>query len=127
MVEPYETEESLNDDDGNGNDSNGNGNAELKQSGIVTSYIFQKKINSIIVTLNHVYNKKIIISSINNSDWSKTVGNFEKRLKNKGVVDKDHILQLSDVLDNNYERILSAFSEDGRSLLYSSFASVCSG
>src|SRR6187200_2843580 len=64
---------------GRGGNGDGNGNVELeltpelKQSdSIVTSFVFQKKINSIVVTLNHAYSKKIIISPINNSDWSKT-------------------------------------------------------
>ena len=85
--------------------------AELKQSGIVSSFVFKKKMNSIIVTLNHNYNGKVVISPINNTDWSKTQDNFEKRLKNRRV-DKDHILQLSDVLDNNHERILRTFDDD---------------
>jgi hypothetical protein len=84
---------------------------ELKQSGIVSSFVFKKRMNCIIVTLNHQYNGKVIVSPINNTDWYKTQDNFEKRLKKKRV-DKNHILQLSDVLDNNHERILRTFDSD---------------
>ena len=81
---------------------------KLKESGIVTNFVFQRSINSVIVTLNHVYDKKIIISSVSStSDWGKIQDRLERRLKNKGI-EKDHILQLIDTLDTNFEIILSS-------------------
>ncbi|MFL6432192.1 MAG: hypothetical protein ACJ71O_00480, partial [Nitrososphaeraceae archaeon] len=44
--------------------------------------------------------------SIDKSDWSKTADKFEKRLKQKGITD-EHVRQLGDVLDNNFETILN--------------------
>ena len=44
--------------------------------------------------------------SIDKSDWSRTADKFEKRLKQKGITD-EHVRQLGDVLDNNFETILN--------------------
>lgn len=57
---------------------------KLKESGIVTNFVFQRSINSVIVTLNHVYDKKIIISSVSStSDWAKFKTVLKDVLKTK--------------------------------------------
>lgn len=86
---------------------------KVKESGIVTSFVFQRSINSVIVTLNHVYDKKIIISSVSSSDWGKIQDRLERRLKNQDI-EKDHILQLIDTLDTNFEIILSSKEDDSQ-------------
>ena len=68
MVEHYETD--CNDNDDNGNRNNNNIielelTPELNQSDIVTSFAFNRKINSVILSLNHAYHGKIIICPIN--------------------------------------------------------------
>jgi len=78
---------------------------QLEESEIVTNFVFRRSINSIILSLNHVYDKKIIISNIYSNNWPKTTDTFARQMKLKGIKDK-HTLQLCDVLDNNFERIL---------------------
>jgi hypothetical protein len=79
---------------------------ELKQAGIVERFDFYAGTNAIHILLNHHYIRKSIVFSVDKKDWNKTHSIFEKQLKQKGV-SKDHILQLADVLDNNYNTILS--------------------
>ena len=55
---------------------------------------------------HHHYSNKSIVFSVFKKDWNKTRNIFEKLLKQKGI-SKEHILQLSEVLDNNYDIILS--------------------
>jgi hypothetical protein len=106
-------------DNGDRRNGNGNGNkhnesseleleltSELKQAGIVNRFVFYTKTNAIQVLLSHHYNRKSIVFSVDKRDWNKTHSIFEKQLKQKGI-SKEHILQLSDVLDNNYKAILS--------------------
>src|ERR671932_229334 len=79
---------------------------ELKQAGIVERFAFYTETNAIHILLNHQYTRKSIVISVDKKDWNKTHNIFEKQLKQKGV-SKEHILQLSDVLDNNYKTVLS--------------------
>ncbi len=84
---------------------------QVKESEIVTSFVFRRSINSIILSLNHVYDKKIVICPIDNSNWSRTSRYFKKTLEDKGI-SKEHALQLSDVLDYNFDKILSLREEE---------------
>jgi hypothetical protein len=84
---------------------------QIRQSEIVTSFVFRKSINSIILSLNHVYDKKIVICPIDKSNWSRTSRYFKKTLEDKGI-SKEHALQLSDVLDYNFVKILSLGEEE---------------
>jgi hypothetical protein len=79
---------------------------ELKQAGIVERFAFYSETNAIHILLNHQYTRKSIVFSVDKKDWNKTHNVFEKQLKQKGI-SKEHILLLSDVLDNNYQAILS--------------------
>jgi hypothetical protein len=79
---------------------------QVKESEIVTSFVFRRGINSIVLSLNHVYNTKIIICPIDNLNWPKTSDNFMKQMAKKGIRHED-IQRFSDMLDNNYERILT--------------------
>jgi hypothetical protein len=84
---------------------------QIRQSEIVTSFVFRKSINSIILSLNHVYDKKIVICPIDKSNWSRTSRYFKKTLEDKGI-SREHVLQLSDVLDYNFVKILSLGEEE---------------
>ncbi|HXX98145.1 MAG TPA: hypothetical protein VEL11_13625, partial [Candidatus Bathyarchaeia archaeon] len=61
-----------------GGDSNGNDNLitielteDLKKLGIVTKFIFDKKSKLLILSLNHEYKAKTIISPVLQHDWLK--------------------------------------------------------
>ncbi|MFL6421685.1 MAG: hypothetical protein ACJ71P_20080 [Nitrososphaeraceae archaeon] len=55
--------------------------------------------------LNHRYNGKSIVFSVDKKDWNKTHSIFEKQLRQRDI-SKEHIALLSDVLDDNYHVIL---------------------
>jgi predicted transcriptional regulator len=74
---------------------------ELKETGIVNHFVISRK--DVVLTLNHEYNGKRVISSAD-LKWDKVVSTFEDRLKKK-LVRHEHIIQLIDTLDLNYERI----------------------
>lgn len=80
-------------------------NRELKQDKIVDSLVFNRKVNSVILLLNQAYDGKTVVCPINNLQWIRSVENFIKQLTRKGVT-KQHILDLCDTLDSNYEKIL---------------------
>ena len=84
---------------------------QLQKEGIVISFVYNKKVNSLILSLNHIYDNKTIISPILNTNWPKTSETFAKNLKHKRVKE-NHISQLCDVLDNNYEKVLDLNSSD---------------
>jgi hypothetical protein len=86
---------------------------DLRNEGIVTSFIINKKFNSLILSLSDSYGKKTIVCPIY-LDWLKTIETFSKRLKNKGVK-KEHIANLGDVLDNNFEKIIGLDGAGDRS------------
>jgi hypothetical protein len=77
---------------------------KIQQEGIVISFAKDKTTNNLILCLNHDYGKKKIVSPIY-KDWIKTTDTFARQMKVKGVKD-DHVLQLVDILDNNFERVL---------------------
>lgn len=58
------------------------------------------------------YTGKSIVFSVDKKDWNKTHNIFEKQLKQKGV-SNEHIMQLTDVLDNNYKAILGLDGDGG--------------
>jgi hypothetical protein len=78
----------------------------LQKEGIVNRFIFYRQTSSIQVLLNHQYESKSIVASINVKDWNSVHETFEKALKRKGIK-QHHILLLSDVLDDNYHIIIS--------------------
>jgi hypothetical protein len=84
---------------------------EVREGNIVTSFVFNRKTNSVILCLNHAYDKKTIVASLDFSKWSKSVDNFEEQLKKKGVKEQ-HITQLTDIVDSNYEKIID-FEDPG--------------
>jgi len=113
MVTPYDTDR--------GDSRNNNPHVleleldyKLKESGIVESFIFDIEANSVILSLNHVYDRKTAICPINTKRWDRTGDSFSKQLiTNKGI-SKEHVSQLLDVLDLNYNRI-RRFEEDNKS------------
>jgi P4 family phage/plasmid primase-like protien len=78
---------------------------KLKRSGIVERFVFNTRTNSVVLSLNRIYNNKVVICPINNKQWIRTTDNFTKQLTKKGI-SKDHALALCDILDLNYEKIL---------------------
>jgi hypothetical protein len=83
---------------------------KLNEAAIVDRFTFYRQTNSVCVLLNHAYDRKSIIFTIDNSNWNKTIDIFKKRLKQKGIINQEHILLLLDVLDDNYESILELSS-----------------
>ncbi|MFZ0511949.1 MAG: hypothetical protein WAM14_10110 [Candidatus Nitrosopolaris sp.] len=90
----------------------GNGNLitielteDLKQLGVITNFIFDRKSNLLILSLNHKDKKKTIISPVFQHDWIKTTQKFKGHMTSKGV-NEEHANMLCDIVDNNYERIL---------------------
>ena len=58
---------------------------KLQQEHIVRSYVYDLKTNSLVVELNHKYDKKTIISKIVKDDWTKTIEKFQGQMKQSGV------------------------------------------
>jgi hypothetical protein len=85
---------------------------ELEQAGIVEHFDFYSKTNAIHILLNHQYTGKSIVFSVDKKDWNKTHNIFGKQLKQKGV-SNEHIMQLTDVLDNNYKAIFGLDGDGG--------------
>jgi hypothetical protein len=59
--------------------------SQLEKEGIVTRAVFYRKTSGIQVLLNHQYDSKTIVTSIDLKDWNNTHDIFEKTLKRKGV------------------------------------------
>ncbi len=79
---------------------------EIKKEGFVESFFKDKRTNSLLLTLNHVYKRTIIISPVYaNNQWHKTVEALTKKLKSRGLGDK-YIDLIEDVLNSNFEHIL---------------------
>jgi hypothetical protein len=79
----------------------------LQQQQILTTFGVNKKTGCILASLNHVYDKKTIVSNIYR-DWIKTLDVFAVRAKEKRVSD-EHIIMLTDALDDNNEKIMQCF------------------
>lgn len=82
----------------------------LKSENIITRFGVNNTTDCIEATLNHMYSNNSIISRVYR-DWTKTVHTFAVRAGDKGV-SKEHIIMLTDTLDNNYEGILSFIYKD---------------
>ena len=67
--------------------------------------------NSLVIELNHKYDKKTIISEIVKDDWAKTIERFEHEMKRKGV-SQEHITMITDVAENQYQDILPPIIDD---------------
>src|SRR5215217_3509775 len=85
---------------------------QLEKEGIITRAVFYRKTSSVQVLLNHQYESKSIVTSIDLKDWNNTHDIFEQALKRKGVK-KHHIPLLSDILDDNFHVILSQSNGGG--------------
>ena len=76
------------------------------------SFKKDKRTNNLLLTLNHAYKQKQIISPVyEGHKWNDTVDTLVKRLKHSGVSDT-HIQLIEDVLNNNYEIVLEVGQED---------------
>jgi hypothetical protein len=76
----------------------------LQQQQILTAFVVNNKTGCIIASLNHIYDKKTIVSNIY-GDWIKTLDAFTIRAKKKGV-SEEHINMLTDALDENNEKVM---------------------
>jgi len=84
--------------------------AELEKEQMVTGFVFDKRIYSLRLSLNHKYSKKIVISPVEDN-WPKTLDTLTKQLKLKHVK-PHHIVQICDVVDNNADTILNLNDND---------------
>src|SRR5215467_4903144 len=101
-----------------GGSSDGNDNLitielteDLKKLGIVTKFIFDKKSKLLILSLNHEYKAKTIISPVLQHDWLKTTQKFKVQMTSKGMTE-DHADIICDVVDHNYQKILGIGGND---------------
>ena len=83
---------------------------DIKKEGIINEFFINVP-NSIVIELNHKYEKKIVISRIYQKDWNKTSEIFEKSLREKGITDAHVISKLTDVVYNNYKKILELLND----------------
>jgi Protein of unknown function, DUF488 len=84
---------------------------QLEKEGIVTRAVFYRKAGSVQVLLNHQYESKSIVTSIDIKNWNDTQELFEKTLKRRGIKDQ-HIPLLADILDENYHVIISQVDKE---------------
>src|SRR5215469_13622393 len=84
---------------------------DLKKQGIVTKFIFDKKSKLLILSLNHEYKAKTIISPVLQHDWLKTTQKFKVQMTSKGMTE-DHADIICDVVDHNYQKILGIGGND---------------
>src|SRR5918911_5514856 len=77
---------------------------ELQKEGIIVSFVANKKTQCIAAELNHIYDKKTLVSSVY-QDWIKTHNTFSAQASKKGLEDR-HITMLADTLDSNYEKVM---------------------
>ena len=114
MVTPYGTD----DEDNRNNNANVlelELDSKVRESGIVESFIFDIEASSVILSLNHVYDRKTVICPINTKRWDRSSDNFSKQLLSKKGISKEHTIQLCDVLDLNYNRIRRFQEENANS------------
>jgi hypothetical protein len=78
----------------------------LQETGIVERFDYYLKTHAIMLSLNHLYDRKCVICYVNTKNWNLTSKTFEQKLKKRGITDQHHIELLSEILDNNYETIL---------------------
>ena len=84
---------------------------EIKKEQIVTSFKKDKRINCLLLALNHVYEQKQISSPVYKGPkgpktaWDKTLDTLVIKLKEVGV-SAPHIDLIEDVLSNNYKLVL---------------------
>ena len=62
----------------------------LQQEQILTAFVVNNKTGCIMARLNHVYDKKTIVSDIS-QNWIKTIDTFATGAKEKGVSDETGI------------------------------------
>lgn len=84
---------------------------KLQQEQIVTSYFYDLKANSLVVELNHKYDKKTIISKIVKDDWTKSIERLEHEKKRKGV-SQEYISMITDVLESQDQDIFPPIRDD---------------
>src|SRR5438309_23800 len=73
---------------------------KLQKAQIITRYIFDLNSLDIVLELNHIYDKKIIVSPIEINDWLYTIQSFKDLMEDQNI-DKDHITMICDVADKN--------------------------
>ena len=85
---------------------------EITKEQIVTSFRKDKRTHCLLLTLNHVYKEKQIVSPVcKGPKWNQTVKTLVKKLEQIGV-SAPHINLIEDVLNNNYEIV--SLTKDGQ-------------
>jgi hypothetical protein len=83
----------------------------LDKEKITTHFAANKHTRCLEIMLNHIYANKKIITRIY-ADWTKTLEFFTRRARDKGV-SQEHIMMLTETLDNNYQKVLDyVFEKD---------------
>ena len=87
---------------------------EITKEQIVTSFRKDKRTHCLLLTLNHVYKEKQIVSPVcKGPKWNQTVKTLVKKLEQIGV-SAPHIDLIEDVLNNNYEIV--SLTKDGQEI-----------
>jgi hypothetical protein len=87
---------------------------ELIQEGIIEKFVKDNRINSVVLSLNHKSKKKNFIypiPSVEKINWKVTIEKIAKLLRTGGV-SSEHILMIEDVLNTNYEIIISVAEQN---------------
>ena len=80
--------------------------SKLQRAKIIEQFVLNAKINSVVVTLNHAFNGKKVISSFNLKQWSRSSNKLAEALQAKGVT-KDQALMITHTVDSNVDLILA--------------------
>ena len=80
---------------------------ELINEEIITRFDKDMRTNSVILSLNHKYKKKIFIFTIPNKriDWTAIIDKIAKSLRAFGM-SPEHMLMIEDVMHTNYEIVI---------------------
>lgn len=77
----------------------------LQNEGIVKRFVKNKKTNSIVLELNHKYEKSMVFFTIDTKTFQKNLEMMEKSLKDKNV-NNEHIRLIKNDMENNWKLIL---------------------
>jgi hypothetical protein len=81
----------------------------LKQANIVNEYFYNLEDYAISLVLENHYEGTVITSKMKLSEWSKSLHDFKKELRTKGVID-EHLNLICDTLWDNYDRLQSCIN-----------------
>jgi hypothetical protein len=77
---------------------------KLQKEQIVTKYIFDLNNLDIVLELNSIYDKKLIVSPIEITDWQYTIQSLKDIMEDQNI-SKEHITMLCDTADDNAKKL----------------------